>query len=334
VDPNRPDVVIVGAGVVGLSTANRLAESRINLRVRVYAERRGDGICSYAAGAMFDPSLARHPHRETWAEATLQEFGRLLAYEKLPWIRFLDGIEAARTPIKVPPGFRECSPAELPNGFVAGWHFQSPLIEMPPYLEWLEQRLKAAGGELVDRRLESLADGFADADVVVNCSGIGALDLVEGETSLRPVRGQLVVVQNPNPAAPTFFVEHTTDLDLEESTYVLPHGDVLLLGGNTKEGEFEAVSDPEVTRRILDRCIDAFPALADAEVRDKRVGVRPYRTEVRLEVERVGSRHIVHNYGHGGSGVSLAWGCAGEVLDIVSALLELPEVRDLDSVSV
>jgi glycine/D-amino acid oxidase-like deaminating enzyme len=47
-------------------------------------------------------------------------------------------------------------------------------------------------------------------------------------------------------------------------------------------------------------------------------GVRPYRTgSYRLDAETASGRFIVHNYGHGGAGITLSWGCAAKVTDIV-----------------
>ena len=41
------------------------------------------------------------------------------------------------------------------------------------------------------------------------------------------------------------------------------------------------------------------------------VGLRPYRgSGFRLEHEKFGRRDVIHNYGHGGCGVTLSWGCA------------------------
>jgi D-amino-acid oxidase len=39
-------------------------------------------------------------------------------------------------------------------------------------------------------------------------------------------------------------------------------------------------------------------------------------------VEREPGTNIVHNYGHGGSGVSLSWGCAREAARVVEDLLK------------
>jgi D-amino-acid oxidase len=53
-----------------------------------------------------------------------------------------------------------------------------------------------------------------------------------------------------------------------------------------------------------------------------RVGLRPVRPQVRLETQAVpGGRHVVHNYGHGGAGVTLSWGCALAVAGAVNGLL-------------
>src|SRR6516225_9597826 len=49
-------------------------------------------------------------------------------------------------------------------------------------------------------------------------------------------------------------------------------------------------------------------------------GVRPSRKgSYRLEAETAGTKVVVHNYGHGGCGISLSWGCAAKVRDIIKA---------------
>ena len=50
-----------------------------------------------------------------------------------------------------------------------------------------------------------------------------------------------------------------------------------------------------------------------------RVGLRPARRTVRLEAVPGETGTVVHCYGHGGSGVTLAWGCADDVLALVRA---------------
>ncbi|MEU7831255.1 FAD-dependent oxidoreductase [Nonomuraea sp. NPDC049129] len=47
-------------------------------------------------------------------------------------------------------------------------------------------------------------------------------------------------------------------------------------------------------------------------------GLRPYRKgSYRLDKEVLGDKFVVHNYGHGGGGITLSWGCAAKVRDMV-----------------
>jgi D-amino-acid oxidase len=315
----RPDVLIVGAGVSGLTTAVCLAEAGV--RVRIRADRRPDASTSAAAGAIWDPIYASHPRVPVWSSRSYDVFSAMVG-DGVASVRMVDGVEASRTPIDTPgwarglPGFRDCVAAELPPGFASGWRYRAPIIDMPPYLRLLAGRLEAAGGELTGGRLQHLDDGFDEAAVVINCSGVGARELVP-DPDIEPVRGQLVAVRNPG--VHEFFAEHTDEL--AEMTYLLPQGDVLLLGGSAEKGESVAEPDPEVARGIIERCITVVPAIARAEILGDRVGLRPQRPEVRVEHVDLGERHIVHNYGHSGAGVSLSWGCADDVAEIVLAVL-------------
>jgi len=313
---DRPDVLIVGAGVSGLTTGVRLVES--GLRVRIRAVRRPRDTCSAAAGAIWDPIYATHPHMVAWATKSYEVFADMAAHGA-PGVHVVDGIEASRQPIVIPswatrlPGYRECAAAELPDGFVRGWFYQAPIIDMPSYLDTLLDRLASHGVEIgYGAALETLDEAFDEAGVVVNCTGVGARELVP-DAEVTPVRGQLVAVVNPG--IHTFFAEHTDELG--EMTYVIPQGDVLLLGGSAEKGETAEDPDPVVAQGIVARSSAIFPRIADAPFLGHRIGIRPGRGIIRVEHEDLGDRHLVHNYGHGGAGVSVSWGCADEVTEIV-----------------
>jgi D-amino-acid oxidase len=157
--------------------------------------------------------------------------------------------------------------------------------------------------------------GSVAAPVVVNCTGIGARSLVPDE-ALVPVRGQVVIVENPGIGE--FYLDHGDGGD--DYVYLFPHGDVAVLGGTAHEGADDLAPRPEVTARILRDITAVFPSLRGARVVAERVGLRPVRPEVRLEAEALpGGRVLWHNYGHGGAGVSLSWGCAAE---LTAAVLE------------
>jgi D-amino-acid oxidase len=123
------------------------------------------------------------------------------------------------------------------------------------------------------------------------------------------VRGQVVVVENPG--LREFFAEEPGSAT--ELRYVLPHRDTVVLGGTAEPDRTDLAPRPEVARRILARCTEVVPALAGARVVAHRVGLRPVRDQVRLEEEARDGGRVIHNYGHGGGGVTLSWGCAREV---------------------
>jgi D-amino-acid oxidase len=192
---------------------------------------------------------------------------------------------------------------------VAGWRYETPVVEMPVYLDYLLHRFVDLGGEVRWAEVAALADARAGSDLVVNCAGIGARALASDPT-LRAAWGQHVVVQNPGRTE--FFAEDAGEA--QDFTALYPHGDALLLGGIAVEGMDDREPDEAVTAAIIDRCAIVDPRVADARVLEIRVGLRPVRPTVRLDLDTAHPGHpIIHNYGHGGAGISLSWGCARAV---------------------
>jgi D-amino-acid oxidase len=299
------DVLVVGAGVSGLTTAVRLAEA--GRRIKIWASGTGGATTSFAAGATWSPYLVESSDRvRGWSFETLQVL-RQLAADSRTGITLVPGTHAAREPAEPPEwregldDFRMCDAGELPYGFVTGWRYLSPVVDMPVYLDYLLDRAEAAGAVLEIRRLDSLDEALAAAPVVVNCAGIGARELVP-DPSVTPYRGQVVVVRNPGVAE--FFVDES-----EPPLYFFPHTATVILGGTAQAGDANIDPDPDTAAAIVARCARIEPRLLDAEVIGHRVGLRPTRPTVRLEREGA----VVHNYGHGGAGVTLSWGCANEV---------------------
>ncbi len=308
-------MLVIGAGVCGLTTAICLAEAGFAVTIR--AARLPLETTSAVAGAIWGPHLVEEGGRvAAWASAGLETL-RDLAGQPGTGVAMVRGTEAWRHPAEPPgwselmPDFRRCAAAELPGGFVDGWQYAAPVLTMPAYLGYLLDRYTGGGGQLQVATVGSLPQAAADAPVVVNCTGIGARDLVP-DRGLVPVRGQAVIVANPGitdffigPAGPA------TDL-----VYMFPHGDTVLLGGTEQPGDWNLDPDPAITRRILADCAAVEPRLAGAAIVAQRVGLRPVRPRVRLDCEPLGpGRLLVHNYGHGGAGVTLSWGCAREITE-------------------
>ena len=229
------------------------------------------------------------------------------------------GREVSRTPLKphgwteLLPGLRMCGNSELPDGFSSGWHYTAPVATMPVYLGYLGSRFEQAGGTLEIAPVRSLTELAGLAPVVVNCSGVRARDLVP-DLAVLPVRGQVVIVANPG--LEEFFINR--DEEPPWITYMFPHGQQVLLGGTNDEGNWDEEPSPFIAERIVAHCAAIDPRLRGATILEHRVGLRPYRPEVRLESERFADGILWHNYGHGGAGVSLSWGCAAAIAAAVT----------------
>jgi D-amino-acid oxidase len=320
------DVLVIGAGVCGLSTAIVLLDA--GFAVDVYAAEPPHRTTSAAAGALWGAHLVGADERVIkWAAITLRRF-RELAAEPEAGITEMRGLVAsAATTEPEPPSFTRgagpvtrCDPAELPAGYASGWRYSAPVVAMPAYLDYLLGLLLNKDGNLhLGQPLRGLAEAESRsaAPVIVNCAGMGARDLVP-DAGLTPVRGQVVVTANPGLAE--FFVGERNSAD--EVTYIFPHGATAVLGGTQQEAATSLRADPVTAERIIAGCVAVEPRLAGAPILSHRVGLRPVRARIRLEAQFIsGRRYLVHNYGHGGAGVTLSWGCARAVLTEVAALL-------------
>lgn len=324
-NPSRIDAFVLGTGVCGLTSGVCLAEA--GLSVAVQAAEPPLETTSAVAGALWGTHLVGHDERVAgWAEQTramLTELGNPAG------AHVARGLMAVKVPHDTPPEaaegsdlseFEPCPPAELPAGYVSGWRVTAPLVSMPVFLGYLRDRLAAAGGQfLPPRTFTTLAEAaqHSTAPVLVNCPGVGARTLVP-DSSVTPVRGQVVIVANPG--LTDFFVGNGADPG--DLTYFFPHGDTIVLGGTQEHGNPSREPDPAIAERIIAACTTVEPRLTGAAILRHQAGLRPARPLVRLETETLpGGRHVVHNYGHGGAGVSLSWGCAMDVTKRVLAAL-------------
>jgi D-amino-acid oxidase len=310
------DVLVIGAGVSGLTTGICLAEAGLSVTIRAAAPPAQ--TTSVAAGALWGAVRVGPPGRVLeWGRAGLEVLSKLAA-EPGTGVRIVSGREISRTPFEphdwmgLLADLRPCEPSELPSSFTYGWHYSAPLATMPVYLEYLRDRFERGGGTLEIAVVRSLAELAGLAPVVVNCSGTGAHDLVP-DPAVVPVRGQVVIAANPG------IEEFAIDRDPEPPwiTYMFPHGDTILLGGTNDEGNWDQNPQETIAERIMAACAEIDGRLDGVEILGHRVGLRPCRPEVRLESEPLDGGVLWHNYGHGGAGISLSWGCAAELTESV-----------------
>lgn len=328
-------ITVVGAGVLGLSCAVRLAEHGYD--VDVLARDLPAETTSAVMGGLWLPGPAE-PAADVarWARTTLVELlaladdpsagvhpteGHLLHTRPLPppdWapaVEDLVSLEAVADPVP---------------GYPFGYRVRLPLVDLPTYLPYLRRRLTLAGGTVTRLPLSALPP----RGLVVNCTGLSARALVPDPT-VHPVRSQVVLLSDPGLSRWCHYAEPG-----EQPLYVLPRGRDVVVGGTGEDGRWDLTPDPLLAEHLLERARVAVPQLAGARVLGHRVGLLPARPAVRLEVEHrptdtdtgpdtspgTGpgprpSHSVVHCYGHGGSGLALSWGCAEDVATAVSSLV-------------
>jgi D-amino-acid oxidase len=306
-------VAIVGAGVSGLTCAVLFAEN--GFETSILAEEIGDETNSAAAAAIWYPyDVGSGAEIVPWA---LVSYHRFLELTRQP------ATGVSLTELRVfsrlgpisPPDWahsfdaRSLAKSEIPPAFVSGFSIHVPLIETGKYLEYLTDRLTRADGSIRGgmhfRKLEEIDPAF---DLIVNCAGIGARELVP-DPQMEPHRGQVAIVAK-------FDLPYAVVCDDPPLMYVIPRSNDCVLGG-TNDISDDRIADRRTTEQIISECERVLLRPAPPVLRE-RVGLRPARSGgVRVTAEKMrDGRTVVHNYGHGGSGFTLSWGCAQAVVEL------------------
>ena len=312
-------MVVVGAGVSGLTAALRLVEAGHD--VRLVAAAAPDRTTSSVAAALWYPYRALPREAVTrWSAVTYEVLAGLVG-TPAAGVRMRTGRELFREP-QPGPWWRDAVPAldrvpaaDLPEGFADGYLLQVPVVDVSIHLPWLVALLGDRGVRLEQQDLGALEQADPWGEVVVDCTGLGAAALT-GDDALVPVRGQVVLVGQVG-------VEQwlLAQSDPEALTYVVPRERTVVLGGTAHVGATDLEPDAATAAAVVERCAALVPALRGAPVLAHRVGLRPTRSSVRLEAGVLSDgRPVVHDYGHGGAGVTLSYGCAAEVVRLVDAL--------------
>lgn len=306
-------VMVIGAGVSGLTTAVALRRAGFDAHI-VAAEPARETVSWVAAAIWTFPDLDGADPQRRWALRTREVFAQL-AGDPARGVAELFHVELFRD--DPGPTWWETTPwvtrlADVPPGYAAALGVEGFRVEPPVYLPWLRNWFEELGGTITMRRVESFANL---AGPIINCSGLGAAQLA-GDRDLFPIRGQVVAVE-----APQVTEGIADESDPDRVTYVYPRSSEVILGGTRQVGATNLEPDPTETKRILSDAQRLDGRLLDARALESRVGLRPGRSSVRLEAGSHDDRLLVHNYGHAGYGYLLSWGCAEQVVNLLSQVL-------------
>lgn len=323
----KPHVLVIGCGVSGLTTADLLLDA--GYTVEIWGQTKTLETTSSVAAAFWFPYQVFPRDRVSgWARESYHTFSELADLGETGVLRrsVHELVANPQTPALVDmdpdwvgqlPAFYELESQQMPPSYRRGYCYPSFVIDMPRYLPWLVARVRNKGARITNRRVVSLkslgrwektgVDGHTPG-VIVNCAGLGAREL-NSDPATYPMMGQVVRVENPG----------LTHITVDEGnpgglTYIVPRTDDCILGGTTIRGQEQATICGDTTESILARCRALEPKLTGAKVLSSQSGLRPCRPEVCLmDVDTSLGYVLVHNYGHGGAGITLSWGCAAEV---------------------
>ena len=305
--------LVVGAGVNGLSTGICLLEDGWD--VTICSEKFSPNTTSDIAAALWYPFLSAPVEKtNVWGSRTYDTL-KLFAGEKDAGIEMTKTFEYFRSTQPDPvwkstvDNFERIT-KNLPSDYVECFSFLTQIIEMPIYLKWLMNRYKLLGGQVEKGKIDDLSKISNKYSIIVNCTGLSSGELCN-DSEVYPVRGQIIRIK-------PLLGEMHLDQQIPTLAYIVPRSNDMVLGGVAQEGNWSLEPTVEDRDFILEKCSSIIPDLKSAEIIEDIVGLRPGRTEVRLEKEQISGKTIIHNYGHGGSGVTLSWGCAEEVVELAN----------------
>lgn len=340
----KKSVAVIGAGVSGLTCGVLFAER--GHRTTIFAEETGDRTTSAVAAAIWFPYDAEPADKViAWALATYKILVDL-SRDSRSGVTMIEQRVFSRTgEIPIPdwaiplgasvilseveewsglgsrdidgravrPSERERTSQSLtifPSGFASGFAVKVPLTDTTIYLDYLSNRFVKAGGSINGNvRFEKLEEVDREFDLVINCAGIGACSLVP-DLDLEPHRGQVAIVPKIDN------LDYAVVCDDSPLMYAIPRANDCVFGG-TNDVSDDLNVDPVTTSHIVAECSRVLN-IGNPKVIAERVGLRPFRKSgVRVEPEKLrDGRVVIHNYGHGGAGFTLSWGCAENVFRV------------------
>ncbi|XP_060066892.1 D-aspartate oxidase-like [Ylistrum balloti] len=328
-------ICVIGAGVIGLSTAVCIQqELSTHVTVTIVADKFSPNTTSDGSGGFWGPHLVNPEQAgdiNKWGNLTFDYIFDLFRSEHGGEVgaQLISGYcfsESAVLFVDKCFGVRNLTKEEtfIHPEIRNGQTLTTVMIDVKAYLPWLMKKFQANGGIVQKRHISSLDELSPYYDVLVNCTGLGSYQML-GDHDLRPVRGQVFRVHAP--WIKHFYVDiDPTDPDNEY--YVLPGARDVVVGGTSQVGNWNTQVNISDRDHIWNGCCKLLPSLKNAKILDEWMGLRPQRTGIRVELENkqtnTGKRVIiVHNYGHGGSGVTLHWGCALEATKLVTHALKM-----------
>lgn len=306
-------VTVVGSGIVGLTAAIALQEA--GFQVKIISKDSHEKSLSSKVGAIWFPfEIEPREKATTWSTSAYSRYQKELSagngFSFIPFITPYSAESNIDWTNQLPEGkVRKARRDELPKGMEMAFVSEVPLAEPGLYLPHLFERFLKDGGSFEKHKITSLEE-LAGLDTwVINCTGLGAKTICKDQ-ELRPMRGQILRCEQ---LAVGSFAKATQKGAL---SYVINRSTDCIIGGTDYENDWNEAIAPADTDLILARLQDSGVA-EEPRILDILVGLRPIRSAVRFEFDPA-YPSVFHNYGHGGAGFTVAWGCALQLAEILA----------------
>lgn len=341
------DIIVVGAGVIGLTCAWILSES--NYKVKIIAKKfpstfnDDTDYTSPWAGAHFRPFPSANKGDLKDYSLTRVTFNKMkqlstdFPESSIKFMKGIDYIEDNEDQYKnLSPGYSEglsnfeiIEKSKLPPNVKFGAQYDSWCLNSPLYLQFLERRLKMYFNvDFISTSLVSLEEVslMFPNSVIVNCSGMGLCFNGLYDPDCFKVRGQTLLVRPPKDC---IYNNMTVSYRLADNKYSFviprPFDGGIIVGGTRQPGNLKSKPDMDDKNELVSNALKRFPELAvnikgekKLDIKKINVGFRPMRKGgVRLEREVIKNTKIIHCYGFGSSGFEMSWGAAELVLELI-----------------
>merc|ERR1712198_564324 len=279
----KPRIAIIGGGIIGISTGLAIQEKIPSTEVDIFSEELSPNTTADGAAGIFGLYL----------------LGKTPIDKQVKWAQKThDWMETM---------------GRLTGDHKSGTEFLTftaePFRFLPYLMEIFQQK-----GKIIRRKIENISE-LKNYDVVVNCSGLGANALI-GDDTIKPLRGQVMRVSAP-------WIRKVILDDADDGNYVIANMNSVVLGGTHQHDDWDRTPRDEDCKFIYDGGCALDPSIQHSVKINDWVGLRPGRDSVRLEKENIDGVSVVHNYGHGGSGITVFKGCAEDAANLVQdALIE------------
>ena len=302
-------VTVVGAGVIGLSTALTLEERGHDVRIVAAATGARDDLARSPARCGFRTAPARPTRSRAWAARTRALARAARAPTPEAGVDVLTGYEITPTTADPPRPWwaggdrrRRARPRRSPARPLA-WTFTAPRAQPSLFLPWLDA--PAARADRAPRRRPISPPSPATSSSTAPASPRASSRRRPRVPAARPDRDRRAS------AAPISRVDDHRRPRSRQRSSTSSRAATSSCSAAAR-CPWPPGAPPELDAAITARILEHARALGIAvgAVRAERAGLRPYRAR---GPPRARPAAIIHNYGHGGAGFTLCRGCAEDV---------------------